>query len=114
MGSVFELTPPASPGGAWTYTVLQDFGGYHVNPRVILRNGNLYGGIVTPQGGDIFEMQPPSTPGAAWTTTYLYQWTNGQGPYIDLMDKNGTLYGTTKTFEPGLPFSGTIFQLATK
>jgi hypothetical protein len=114
MGSVFELAPPASPGGVWTYSVLQDFGGYHANPRLILRNRNIYGGIVTPQGGDIFQMQPPSTLGGAWTTTYLYQFSNGQGPYIDLMDQNGTMYGTTSTFVPGQPFYGTIFQLATK
>jgi len=113
MGSVFELTPPASPDGRWSYTVLQDFGGYHHSPGLILRDGNLYGAVATAlQAGNIFEMQPPSTPGDAWTTTYLHQFTD-LVPYVDLMDKNGALYGVALT-ETGEPSLHTIFQLATK
>ena len=111
MGSVFELTPPASPDGRWSYRVLQDFGGYHPSPGLILRDGNLYGAVATAlQAGNIFEMQPPSTPGDAWTTTYLHQFTD-LVPYVDLMDKNGALYGVALT-ETGEPSLHTIFQLA--
>lgn len=113
MGSVFELTPPPSPGGAWAYTVLQDFGGYHPSAGLILRNGKLYGAVATGiQSGAVFEMQPPSTPGGAWATTHLHQFAD-LVPFVDLMDKNGTIYGVALT-ETGQPALQTIFQLATK
>ena len=113
MGSVFQLTPPASPYSRWSYTVLQDFGGDHPSPGLILRNGNLYGAVATSlEAGNIFEMQPPSAPGGAWATTYLHQFTD-QVPYVNLMDENGTLYGVAHT-ESGEPSLQTIFQLATQ
>lgn len=115
MGSVFELAPPASPGGVWTYTVLQEFGGYHPDSPLILRSGNIYGAIATGlQNGDVFQMKPPPLPGGAWTTTYLHQFTNGQTPVGRLlMDKNGTLYGMTQ-YAQGVQGSGTIFVIVTK
>ena len=112
-GSVFALTPPASPGEAWTYAVLRDFGGYHPDSPLLLRNGNLYGAFATDfTDGDVFEMQPPSTPGSPWTTTILHQFT-GQIPDGRLaMGKNGTLYGMSQyTMGAG---SGTVFAIATK
>lgn len=33
--------------------------------------------------------------------------------HLGLMDKNGVIYGMTQTFEPGAPFYGTVFALAT-
>jgi hypothetical protein len=47
-GTVFELTPPASPGGAWTETVLHHFtggsdGGEPFMTPVIAKDGALYG-----------------------------------------------------------------------
>jgi hypothetical protein len=53
-GTVYSLTPPASPGGAWTETVLWSFGasaidGSTPNGIVIGRDGVLYG--TTTYGG---------------------------------------------------------------
>src|SRR5580698_4872809 len=52
-GTVFELAPPAQPGGAWTETVLHPFTGagdgqYPIGALVIGANGDLYG---TTSGG---------------------------------------------------------------
>jgi len=54
-GTLFELTPPATPGGAWSETVLHSFTGQNgdgANPQsglVFDRNGRLYG--TTSKGG---------------------------------------------------------------
>jgi uncharacterized repeat protein (TIGR03803 family) len=109
-GTVFELSPPSQPGGAWTETVLYEFqgGGDGEGPQctlVIDDSGNLYGtssygypsisfGLV------VWELSPPSQPGGAWTETTLY---NFPGLYLGyygnqgslLMDRIGNLYGTT-------------------
>ena len=46
-GTVFELAPPASPGGSWTKTVLHSFpsgtGGYYPNALTLGPDGILYG-----------------------------------------------------------------------
>ena len=48
-GQVFQLTPPAQPGGAWTETVLYNFPGFKgdaTTPAYTLAidpQGNLYG-----------------------------------------------------------------------
>ena len=52
VGTVFELSPPATNGGAWTETVLYNFGNYTNDARTpwtwgsglaVDGNGNLYG-----------------------------------------------------------------------
>jgi uncharacterized repeat protein (TIGR03803 family) len=53
-GTVYSLTPPASPGGAWTYTVLYSFSGASDGDApfaglVIGPHGELYG--TTSSGG---------------------------------------------------------------
>ena len=112
-GAVFELKPPASPGGNWAYTRLHDFPGGHPDTPLVIQNGNLYGAVARPEGGLVFEMQPPSSPGGAWTTTYLHHFTNGQVPFGELVvAKDGALYGTTGTFFA--PYSGTIYRIAPK
>ena len=53
-GTVFQLSPPSSPGGAWTETTLYSFSGGNDGGQpltdVILRNHTLYG--TTSKGGN--------------------------------------------------------------
>jgi len=113
-GSVFELTPPASPGAGWTYTILKNFGGLHPGSPLILRNGSVYGALASAMGGAVFELQPPSTAGAAWTLVFLHNFTNGQVPFGQMvMDQRGVLYGVTGITD-GQSHSGTVYQIETQ
>jgi hypothetical protein len=119
--TVFQLTPPASSGGSWTFTLLHNFGQQlNLLSPLILRNGNLYG-TATPYGippfatgGQIFELQRPATAGGAWTLVHLHQFTGTQLPGGALaMDKNGDIFGVTNA-PYNMPPSGTVYRLATK
>lgn len=129
-GEVFELSPPATSGGAWTKTVIHKFaGGPHDGenwPAATLtfdKSGNLYaaagyGG--TNGTGVIFELSPPQTAGGAWKETVLYNfpagYTYGKPEYPGgrlTFDGAGNLYGTAAggigdCFSNGC---GTIYQL---
>jgi len=122
-GTVFELTPPESPGRAWTEKVLHHFtrqggdGGVPVGTLIFGKNGELYGttqsGGIPGQGrGIVFQLTPPAIPGAPWTETVLYTFTgpqDGANPEAGLiLDKAGALYGTTSCGTGG---GGVVFQL---
>jgi uncharacterized repeat protein (TIGR03803 family) len=125
-GSVFQLTPPATSGGAWTETMLYSFTGaadgsypgYGCSPPVADSAGNLYG--TTFQGGankygTVFELSPPATSGGAWTETVLHSFANvttdGYYPYGGVtFDASGNLYGDT-SLGGDRAKSGTIFEL---
>lgn len=115
--TVFQLTPPKSSGGGWSFKVLQDFGvNLNLNSPLILRNGNLYGTVASGSGmgGQVFELQPPATSGGAWTLVHLHQFTGNQLPGGTLvMDKNGDIFGVTAAAYNVAP-SGTVYRLATK
>jgi uncharacterized repeat protein (TIGR03803 family) len=105
-GTVFKLAPPASPGGAWTETVLHSFNGADgdepFNSLLFDTSGALYGttwkGGVHNNAGVVFKLFPPATPGGSWTMS-SYQMLNGadgatmQGGLT--RDTFGVLYGTT-------------------
>jgi uncharacterized repeat protein (TIGR03803 family) len=65
-GVAFQLTPPASPGGVWTETVLHDFtsgsDGVSPNGLVIGSGGMLYGTTYGGGGalgwGTVFALKP--------------------------------------------------------
>jgi len=81
-GMIYQLTPPAQSGGAWTENIIWQFQGGTdggIPGGLLLRGGKLYGG--TGIGGSgacsggcgyIFELTPPATPGGSWTKTPLY------------------------------------------
>ncbi len=127
-GTVYQLVPPAVPGGAWTENVLYNFNGDHVNPGdgsspsgnlVFDPEGNLYGS--TSEGGNynacvvgcgvVFELSPPAAGVTTWTESILHTFTSGNdGSWPDggvLFGKNGILYGVSHT--GGAHGEGTVF-----
>jgi len=133
--SVFEVSPPASKGGQWTFTQLHAFqcctsdGWTSYAPLVRDSQGNLYG--TTESGGFygtqycfyggcgiVFELIPPATKGGTWTEQVLYQfkgnmsgYTDGQNPFGGLVrDQAGNLYGNT--YGGGTLGGGVVFQLS--
>src|SRR5580698_1744009 len=123
-GTVFELSPPAQPGGSWTETVLYSFPdaehGYLPRGDLVFDTvGNLYGATEFGGGsgsgatcdafyaycGAIFELSPPQQPGGAWTEQVLHGFAgaeaydtsdDGSNPTGGLvLDEAGNLYGTT-------------------
>ena len=126
-GSVFQLTPPSTPGGDWTETVLHSFsggvdGGEPGSGVVMDERGRLYG--TTPLGGKqrvgvVFQLTPPSKPGGSWTEGVLYNFiggSDGAAPSGLIFDNAGALYGTTTsggdlTCNSGYG-CGTVFKLS--
>jgi len=122
-GTVYELSPPSQPGGAWTETVLYSFQGGNdgyvpTGDLIFDKAGNLYGATLFGGGkgtncnslyggncGTIFELSPPRTQGGAWTEKVLHSfagtepWSiagDGAEPYGSLvLDGAGNIYGTT-------------------
>jgi len=112
---VFQLTPPASGGGDWTYTVLLFVHDADLDSPLVLRGGNLYGTYYTASGGVVFELQPPAASGGAWTVKYLHEFTDGQNPFGPLvMDENSVLYGTTGTLFTDEAQTGTAYRIETQ
>jgi hypothetical protein len=104
-GTVFELTPPAMGGTAWTEQTIWTFQGSDgavptgVTPK---KGGGLY--VVTAiggnaNGGTVVELTPPGKGQTAWTEHVIWSFTGGAdgstpiGPVI--IDKAGALYATT-------------------
>jgi uncharacterized repeat protein (TIGR03803 family) len=121
-GTVFSLSPPASPGGAWTKKVLHRFAGGPTdgaNPNagiVIGRDGVLYGTTVaggTSGAGTVFSITPPATAGGTWAEAVLYNFTgesDGLSPFGGMViASRGLLYGTTRN--GGISNSGIVFSL---
>ncbi len=120
-GTVFQLTPPADPTGAWTETILYSFTGsgdaaFPSSDLVMDESGNLYG--TTTLGGAnnlgaVFELSPPAVAGDPWIETVVHSFngTDGTLPAGRLQfDASGALYGTTDG--GGTNQEGTVFKLA--
>jgi uncharacterized repeat protein (TIGR03803 family) len=130
-GSVFELSPPSTTGGTWTYTQLASFSNATVtkfpsSKLIFDKAGNLYG---TSYGGrvenspscggycgNVFEMQPPSVLGGSWTLTSIYDFLSsgrpdGIFPNGLILGDGGAVYGTTAE-GGGTSSVGTFFKLA--
>lgn len=136
-GTVFELSPPSQPGGAWTETVLYSFctqnqgnfcldGIRPVSQLTFDSSGNLYGtasdggASKSPLGGGVvFELSPSPN---GWTETVLYSFCtiatryaclNGAYPAAGVtFDKSGNLYGTTEFNGNLQKGGGSIYELS--
>ena len=125
-GVVFELSPPAAGGTAWTETVLYAFKGTDgQNPTgglIADGAGNLFG--TAAEGGNykacaggfgcglVFELSPPVAGQTAWTETVLrsFNGAKGETPYGGLIrDSAGNLYGTTES--GGTHDDGVVFEV---
>jgi uncharacterized repeat protein (TIGR03803 family) len=116
-GTVFELSPPQTEGGQWTYTILYSLKGgkdgyLPFGDLVFDGAGNLYGATYFGGGkgttcnpyyqycGTVFELSPPKTKGGKWTEKVLHSFaggTDGANPNGGLvLDSRGTIYGTTE------------------
>jgi uncharacterized repeat protein (TIGR03803 family) len=125
LGTVFELSPPATAGASWAETVLWSFtqpeDGEHPAGKVVMDDqGNLYG--TTSVGGTktciyscgvVFELVAPNSPGGAWTEQILHVFGSRSGdglvPSPDLLLRGRFLYGTTQYGNTN--DLGTIFRL---
>jgi len=118
-GIIYELTPPATLGSAWTESTLYTFTGGSDGelpeaPLAIGPGGALYGttyyggsgvcyvegGFLTKGCGAVFQLTPPSSSGAPWTYSVIYNFTGADGdgaaPVAGVaVGKDGAIYGTT-------------------
>jgi len=117
-GSIFELSPPALSGGAWTETTLFKFSTTTgLGPGGLLRSaaGILYG--TTLWGENVYELKPPAVPGGPVKEKTLFTFnsgSNGLEPMYEgsalVSDKAGNLYGTTA--DGGAFGAGEVFELS--
>ena len=111
--SVFSLTPPASPGGVWTETVLYTFASQFGDPLggILVAKGPagrpvIYG--VNSGLGTVYELTPPTVQGDSWTQTVICtSLVDPTGPLA--MGNDGILYGTTAF--GGTETEGTVYSL---
>jgi uncharacterized repeat protein (TIGR03803 family) len=121
-GTIYELSPPAQKGGAWTETVLYSFPtakqGYLPNGNLVFDSvGNLYGATMFGGGygttcdafyqycGAVFELSLPKKKGGKWTEKVLHSFRgiaagadfgDGANPIGGFaLDSTGAIYGAT-------------------
>jgi hypothetical protein len=116
-GVVYEMTPPETKGGKWTYTILYNFQGgkdgiFPWGDLTLDKNGNLYGATQFGGGkgttcnkyfdgncGTVFKLSTPKAKGGKWTEKVLHSFaggTDGANPNGGLVfDSKGAIYGTT-------------------
>lgn len=127
-GTVVQMVPPKTAGGAWTLNVLHTFtgpdgdvpyGGLMMDTFGALYGSTTRGGMASncndPDGcGNVFRMTPPSKPGGGWTFETLH---NFQGGIADgrspggnpIFDTLGALYGTAASGGPAN--AGMVYKL---
>lgn len=110
----YALAPPASPGGAWTETVLSVQTGASSSGTAVNRAGVVYGTTQysgSSNNGSLFSLTPPAAPGGAWTQTFIYSFGGDAGglPYSGVViGRGGVLYGTTGF--GGASGGGTVYE----
>jgi uncharacterized repeat protein (TIGR03803 family) len=116
-GTLFSLTPPASPGGDWKETIIVQYtgpnGAYPYRMSTVFDSeGTLWVPTDGVWNGTLSRYAPPASPGGLWTT--LFQVTfpdNGLGAYPGAgvyVAPDGTIYGLR---EGGtVTNSGSVFE----
>jgi uncharacterized repeat protein (TIGR03803 family) len=120
-GTVYEISPPVSPGGTWTKTTLYQFtdGSDGANPRAGLTGcGSALCGITTGvygvagSYGTVFALTRPTKTQPSWQLSSIYNFAagdDGSAPYARLLhDKSGNLFGTASGYLGG---TGNAFGL---
>jgi uncharacterized repeat protein (TIGR03803 family) len=119
-GVVFQLVPPAFPGGSWTESIIHVFTGINDGAQpfsapLIDPHGNVYGTTQSSYslgGGIFFRLTPPANGGTVWKETLLYVFddqTSGAGAADLIFDRTGHLYGTNNI--GGANNCGTVYEL---
>ena len=122
-GTVFKLSPPQQPGGAWSETVLYRFtggldGAQPSGALAMDKAGNLYGttnfGGGLDDNGVAYQLSPPVNPGDPWTETILHIFARNDGQYPNgvIIDDAGNLFGTTEFGGTCGQTSGNAFELS--
>jgi uncharacterized repeat protein (TIGR03803 family) len=116
VGTVFELSPPATSGGAWSESTLFQFEGQAGNGAgglLLSPAGVLYG--TTLWGENAYELKPVSGGTAQFKNIFTFNGgSNGEEPEYEggamVADKSGNLYGTTVF--GGANGQGEVFELS--
>ena len=101
-GAIYRVQPPVSPGGAWTESVLYNFGAPGTQlgtPATIVSgpNGSYYilGQSAGANGeGALDLLQPPASPAGTWSATVLYSFATFDLPNSLVARPDGVLYVT--------------------
>lgn len=117
-GTVYQLQPPATAGGAWTENILYSFPTITTPLGLMVgSDGVLYVGCQN--GGDhgtgaIFKLQPPATAGGAWMTSVLYSFPGSlteSNPLSFTMGPQGLFYGTIGIGGNSSTNAGAVFEI---
>ncbi len=120
-GILFQLSPPAEPGGSWSENTLRKFQGkpdgkIPESRVVVTSTGQIFGttwGGGAKDMGTVFTAFPPAVAGGSWTEKPIYSFgvfqSDGVNPNAGVLAANGILYGVT--FGGGANGKGTVFQL---
>jgi len=94
---VFSLTPPAAPGGSWTFTLLYTIPDDEspFTPLTIGAGGVLYGEATTGLGPtEVYSLTPPASPGDQWSFAIVASFTMANVYYGSLaISPGGVLFG---------------------
>jgi uncharacterized repeat protein (TIGR03803 family) len=107
-GTVFSLTPPSSPDGAWTYNLLYKFtntGDGACPEALVLGDGGVLYGLTSGCANSgytfsalAFSLTPPAAPGGSWTEATIFDFASGApaiSEAVSLAWIRGGLYGTS-------------------
>jgi hypothetical protein len=104
-GSVFALTPPSAPGGAWTYTLLYSAGQEWVTSPAVRRGDTIY----ATTGRRLLRIQRNPATGT-WITTTLHTFESNTVPGGPLVvDESGTIFGAAGAY-PSLRYIAYSFE----